>query len=275
MAQATLERKAASQSRCALRVRTPNWPRAFCFGRRDPCSSDIETVRTIGSPSEPVGRKTLSNLNCGRRLPWDYAAIGAAFLYDIELRRVRKKFAGSARTAASTTLDAAHPRVPAKSRPRFAGKTSHAQAVFDQTGGLHAASALRRSGRSPDARKRRPAQRRGQARRLANSGRPTAAADKGILVSGRASFELMQKALMAGCPMLVAVGAVEPGRGTRRPIRHDPIRLRPRRALQHLQRRRSAGLKNYNDPAALRDGVAGYVDRDSVADALIPTRKPS
>lgn len=31
--------------------------------------------------------------------------------------------------------------------------------------------------------------------------------DKGILVSGRASFELMQKALAAGCPMLVAVGA--------------------------------------------------------------------
>ena len=29
----------------------------------------------------------------------------------------------------------------------------------------------------------------------------------GIIVSGRASFELMQKALVAGCPMLVAVGA--------------------------------------------------------------------
>jgi len=31
--------------------------------------------------------------------------------------------------------------------------------------------------------------------------------DRGIIVSGRASFELMQKALVAGCPMLVAVGA--------------------------------------------------------------------
>jgi len=31
--------------------------------------------------------------------------------------------------------------------------------------------------------------------------------DRGILVSGRASFELVQKAVMAGCPILASVGA--------------------------------------------------------------------
>ncbi|MDH5215712.1 MAG: formate dehydrogenase accessory sulfurtransferase FdhD, partial [Gammaproteobacteria bacterium] len=39
------------------------------------------------------------------------------------------------------------------------------------------------------------------------SARRLPASDLGLIVSGRASFELMQKALVAGIPLLAAVGA--------------------------------------------------------------------
>lgn len=82
------------------------------------------------------------------------------------------------------------------------------QEVFERTGGLHASGVFDRDGRVVLVRE--DVGRHNALDKLIGhcltAGR-LPLADHGIIVSGRTSFELMQKAMMAGCPMLAAVGA--------------------------------------------------------------------
>ncbi len=83
-----------------------------------------------------------------------------------------------------------------------------AQAVFDETGGLHAAGLFDRSGRLEDIAEdvgRHNAVDKVVGRRLLERRLPI---DDGILfVSGRTSFEIVQKAALAGVPIVGAVSA--------------------------------------------------------------------
>lgn len=83
-----------------------------------------------------------------------------------------------------------------------------AQQTFDETGGLHAAAAFGAEGELIVVREdvgRHNAVDKVVGALLASGRLP--ASDLGLMVSGRASFELMQKALVAGIPMLAAVSA--------------------------------------------------------------------
>lgn len=105
-------------------------------------------------------------------------------------------------------LTGSGPKIPARLIHQFPSRLAANQDLFEQTGGLHAAGLF-----SPD----------GELKALAEDVGRHNAVDKLIgreflarqvplsgsilMVSGRTSFELLQKALVAGIPILVAVGA--------------------------------------------------------------------
>ena len=82
------------------------------------------------------------------------------------------------------------------------------QSTFEETGGLHAAAAFDAHGHIAMSREdigRHNAVDKVIGALLSSGSLP--ASELGLIVSGRASFELMQKALMAGMPLLAAVSA--------------------------------------------------------------------
>ncbi|WP_412076163.1 formate dehydrogenase accessory sulfurtransferase FdhD [Streptomyces xanthophaeus] len=99
-------------------------------------------------------------------------------------------------------------RVPARVLGTLPDRLRAAQKVFDRTGGLHAAGLFSAGGELLDVREdvgRHNAVDKVVGRALQAGRLPLTGAV--LLVSGRASFELAQKAVMAGIPVLAAVSA--------------------------------------------------------------------
>jgi len=140
---------------------------------------------------------------------------------EVDLGRLERHFytTSSCGVCGKASLDALRVTVktpPVPDAPRFMAATLTGltdrvrarQAVFERTGGLHAAAAFGPDGEivvvREDVGRHNATDKVVGA--LLQAGR-LPAVEFGMLVSGRASFELVQKALVAGMPLLAAVGA--------------------------------------------------------------------
>jgi FdhD protein len=140
---------------------------------------------------------------------------------EVDLARLERHFytASSCGVCGKASLDAVRvdPRTaPIAGRPLVEAAVIHrlpetlraAQGVFDRTGGLHASALFEPGGRLLELRE--DVGRHNALDKLIGAaflaGR-TPLHDAILLVSGRASFELVQKAAVAGIPVLAAVGA--------------------------------------------------------------------
>ncbi|MDQ1466928.1 MAG: FdhD protein, partial [Actinomycetota bacterium] len=159
---------------------------AYCVGPEGDQQFNVVTLRLrhpIASAVRP--RRFVSTASCG--------LCGKTALDDVE---VRCGEVASGPVVASSTLRALPSRL------------ADAQAVFDMTGGLHAAATFSPDGTLLSVRE--DVGRHNALDKLVGEAllaRRLPLSEQILMVSGRLSFELVQKAAVAGLPMLCAVSA--------------------------------------------------------------------
>ncbi|HSG59149.1 MAG TPA: formate dehydrogenase accessory sulfurtransferase FdhD [Woeseiaceae bacterium] len=196
----------------SVTMRTPGHDEAlaagFLFGESIiRGADDIAGIEPCGPAAPETGNRNVVHVELAEDVSVDlgrlqrhfYTTSSCGVCGKASLDAVRALGAGSIK--ARTTF-------PSSVLTRMPRALRAAQAVFEETGGLHAAAAFTTDGElivTMEDVGRHNAVDKVIGSLLLDGRLP--AADLGLMVSGRASFELMQKALVAGMPLLAAVSA--------------------------------------------------------------------
>jgi FdhD protein len=169
---------------------------------------DIDTIRHCGPTSEIARTHNVVRIELRSDLTFDLKRLERHFYTTSSCGVCGKSSLEALEVSAAPLSPPDEFRIAAEAIHRLPEKLRGEQAVFDRTGGLHAAALFDAECNLLEIREdvgRHNAVDKLIGSQLLAGKLPLSAC--GMLVSGRASFELVQKALVAGIPLLAAVGA--------------------------------------------------------------------
>lgn len=170
--------------------------------------ADIGSVTSCGPAAPNTGSRNVIRAELSPGVDIDLKRLERHFYTTSSCGVCGKASLDALRVAGQQSLRNVLTRFPEKMLVSMPERLRERQQVFSKTGGLHAAAAFAPDGEILLVREdvgRHNAVDKVVGALLRDSKLP--AHGIGLLVSGRASFELMQKALVAGIPLLAAVGA--------------------------------------------------------------------
>jgi FdhD protein len=168
---------------------------------------DVQGVVPRGQPS-PTGLVNVVRVELAPEVTVDFKRLERHFYTSSSCGICGKASIDSVAVQGRFDLHASGVKIMADLLGELPAALRSEQAVFEQTGGLHASGVFDANGKIAAVREdvgRHNALDKLIGRALLDGRVPLA--EHGIVVSGRASFELVQKAKIAGCAFVAAVGA--------------------------------------------------------------------
>jgi FdhD protein len=171
-------------------------------------AADIAAIEVCGPPAPDSGEHNTIKVELAPDVAVDLARLERHFYTTSSCGVCGKTSLDALRVVGAEPMDGNEASFDRELLVTIPDKLRSSQATFDETGGLHAAAAFDTSGdlvvTMEDIGRHNAVDK--VVGMLLLQGR-LPATSLGLMVSGRASFELMQKALVAGMPLLAAVSA--------------------------------------------------------------------